>query len=155
MKTNFKIEFTGINKLEYQNLVEVMSYLSNDLTRKLIPLENRPKPAHALMTVEDQEIGRLYDAKKRRKNNSILKEPLTNYMFTIRTLNCIDSVNPDKSRQIYGEPKIEWKVKNLLQWTIDDLMKIRNMGKKSVNEIRMFLATHGYKLKDDNFNRYN
>lgn len=56
--------------------------------------------------------------------------------FSIRTYNCLKRVNIDK-------------LSELIQKTETDMMKVRNMGRKSLKEIKNKLASIGLSLKEE------
>jgi DNA-directed RNA polymerase alpha subunit len=69
------------------------------------------------------------------KDQALLDSPVSDLWFTIRTQNCLQAENI----RTVGE---------LLQWSELRLMKTRNLGRKSLAEIKSILAERGLALAD-------
>ena len=61
---------------------------------------------------------------------------ITEYDFSIRVFNCF---------RLSGIETID----QLIEKTEKDLFKIRNLGKKSIREVKGILSKHGYSLKEE------
>lgn len=63
----------------------------------------------------------------------LLSKTIHEFEWTIRTINCL------KGENIYY-------VRDLLKLDYDDLLRVPNLGRKSINEIREVFASHGLTL---------
>lgn len=73
---------------------------------------------------------------KHRVTTEVIGTPVDTLDVTVRTSNCL---------KYSGIPTVE----ELVKYTERDLMKIDNLGRKSVNEIRSVLASMNLKLKGE------
>lgn len=72
------------------------------------------------------------------KNKAFLKDlTLDDLHLSVRCYNCLKALRCDSVSELI----------NL--YSVDDLLKYRNVGHKAVDEFRMELANHGLKLKGE------
>lgn len=96
-----------------------------ELTLKITSIEEAGIVISMLQKYVESEVV------KPKKNVPLLRE----LAFVERTLNCL------KSEEINTTEK-------LLTYRENDLLRIQNLGRKSLNEIKEALALHGLQLKE-------
>lgn len=132
-----QIEAKALRKLRHPSRLAIIRYGKenlelqddvNKLNAELLKVKNDlinaiSHPEQIELTEED-------------KTFAALSQNIEQLDFSVRTFNCLSRVGIKTLSQ-------------LVQMTIDDLMRVRNMGRKSVKEVVTKLADMGYKLQSD------
>lgn len=111
-----------------------------ELERTIRNLEERVECSKRLEKIHDDRIEEL---KKQEKDisSSFLTVSIEELGFSIRSINCLRRLTNGWGREI--------TVEEIVEHSIEDLYKVRNLGKKTVEEIVTKVHDFGLKFKDE------
>ncbi|MBQ4098222.1 MAG: DNA-directed RNA polymerase subunit alpha [Clostridia bacterium] len=105
--------------------------------KEIVSLAAKIMEEHIKMFVSLSELGNIgiLVPPEKDKKKILLEKTIEDMELSVRSYNCLKRANIHT-------------VEDLTQKTEDDMLKVRNLGKKSLDEVILKLESYGFKLKD-------
>jgi hypothetical protein len=102
----------------------------------LVVSSQRKLPAHQVDSVAPKPKEKSVNKESVEPTDSILLRPLTSFGLSVRTVNCLNA-------------EYLFLIRDLLKFTVSDLLKVPNLGRKGLNEITSLFAENNLSLKQN------
>ena len=137
-KVNFAVESTRVEQsIDYDKLTLYVTTNGTFTARQVVSLAAKILEDHAKLFVDlDEEMGKRPIIVSPEENGSgkILEKMIEDLEFTVRSYNCLKRAGIHTVQDLIGK-------------TEDDMLKVRNLGQKSLDEIKKKLEELGLGLR--------
>lgn len=164
MKANYKLEYAKKRELnEVRNdCIKAIKWLRENRNSEktymidacLDTIEKEVRKLDVVISVLNGEYDFDIEQEINKEQHPILDKPIADLNLSVRSYNCLMRYFTFGCINYGKQPIDEPKVKDLCNLTEEDLMKVKNLGFKSLKEIKDKLESLGLKLKEDQYADY-